>query len=175
MRTAKYRGTGSLRAGHSAPGRQGSAFAAGALLLPAAAHRIGIATARTRVCALDADTPTRIDSGISEREAVPTPAGAVKLALGPRHGCFLTDAGAVFCWGDNDVGQLGTGQALDTEIDEPAPARGLEDIVEIAAAGDHTCALEEAGRAWYWGDNPGGVIRLDSQCAVPVPMRLSGP
>ncbi|MDF2697369.1 MAG: hypothetical protein K0S65_5752, partial [Labilithrix sp.] len=60
--------------------------------------------------------------------------------------CALLADGTVACWGANDVGQLGRGEA---SVGSATPARvtGLSDVVAL----DHTCAVDRAGAAWCWG------------------------
>ena len=143
--------------------------------LGASPDRIGIAAHGNRVCAFGPEATQCPAAWPRDTDETPRPPpGARKLVLGRRHGCFLTDAGGVHCWGDNDVGQLGTGEPPDADREETAPVPGLEDIVEIGARDDHTCALDRAGRAFCWGDNMMGVAGLEPQCHVPTPTRLEG-
>lgn len=71
----------------------------------------------------------------------------VAISAGGRHTCALTDAGKLYCWGADDVGQvgvsLGTDHALAQRVDVPPVSR-------IAAGGEHTCALVD-GDVWCWG------------------------
>lgn len=143
-----------------------------------AVGRLGFGADGLRVCTFDPVETTCGDLALGARPPleppVPTPAGAVRLALGRRHGCFLTDAGEVHCWGANEIGQLGTGAPLDTIQATPVPLE-LPPIAEIAAWGDHTCALDREGRVFCWGDNPGGVAGLDPMCFATRPTPLPGP
>jgi alpha-tubulin suppressor-like RCC1 family protein len=41
------------------------------------------------------------------------PAGALALAAGSYHTCAVLTGGAVYCWGDNFDGLLGTGHTSD--------------------------------------------------------------
>jgi alpha-tubulin suppressor-like RCC1 family protein len=77
------------------------------------------------------------------------------LALGGRHSCALV-AGAVWCWGDNESGQLGDGSHADRS--EPAVVGGIPASVTQLAAGDaHTCAVA-AGGLHCWGANGQGQL-----------------
>lgn len=95
--------------------------------------------------------------------ALPTGAGQ-RLALGQSHTCVIVTGGAVRCWGNGEVGQLGTGSTEAIGDDEMptaippvdlGPGRGARAIT----AGDfHSCAIlrapdpaqEGAVRCWGW-------------------------
>jgi len=40
---------------------------------------------------------------------MPELSGVIQVTLGANHSCALTGVGQVFCWGDNQQAQLGTG------------------------------------------------------------------
>jgi regulator of chromosome condensation (RCC1) repeat-containing protein/Regulator of Chromosome Condensation (RCC1) repeat protein len=79
----------------------------------------------------------------------------VQIAVGAGHTCVLVDTGEVYCWGDNSYGQLGAGVA--SSVDDPAvvsPLRvELDEVVQIAAGGGHTCAITRQGLVYCWGVN----------------------
>ena len=74
-----------------------------------------------RGCAIDSDRGVRCwglkrwvaPGGDCPKEASPKPVpglhDAVHLALGAKHACAATGDGRVWCWGENDGGQLGDG------------------------------------------------------------------
>jgi alpha-tubulin suppressor-like RCC1 family protein len=75
--------------------------------------QLGAATTQ-RCGEADRDGQTFLRGACSTRPvAVATPLRFARLALGADHTCGLTAAGAVYCWGANDRGQLGTGDADD--------------------------------------------------------------
>jgi len=89
------------------------------------------------------------------------------LAVGGNHSCGLTAAGAAYCWGGNQYGQLGdsTDPAAFTMIGafgRPAPVSvsGAHVFRLVAAAGNHTCALDGAGRAFCWGWHAFGQLGI---------------
>jgi alpha-tubulin suppressor-like RCC1 family protein len=56
-------------------------------------------------------------------------AGAVSVAAGNGHSCALLEDGQVNCWGNNDHGQLGTGDWANKLI--PTPVTGLDAGVAV--------------------------------------------
>jgi hypothetical protein len=81
----------------------------------------------------------------------------LKLTAIRQHTCAVADDGMVWCWGNNDRGELGDGTA--ESRGNPTPVRGLPGRAIDASAGyAHTCALLEDGSAYCWGDNTGGQI-----------------
>lgn len=92
-----------------------------------------------------------------------------QLALGYRHTCALTEAGDVWCWGDNREGQTLPGGR--PEYARPVQVGGLHGIVEIAAGGSHTCARRAEGEVLCWGD---GRFQLRSQNAPSAPQAVAG-
>jgi alpha-tubulin suppressor-like RCC1 family protein len=99
--------------------------------------------------------------------------GVVGIAAGSGHTCALTNAGAVLCWGGNNLGQLGDG----TTTDRPTPGAvtGLGSGVAAVAAtgGGHTCALK-GGVAWCWGWNDWGQLGDGTTTNALTPVAVSG-
>ena len=98
----------------------------------------------------------KIDAPIApsavERAAPPpvsSKAAPPRLATGDSHVCNVGADGKVYCWGDNDYGQLGDGTTDSRGL--PVEAKGLSDVVAVAAGGLNTCALDRDHRVWCWG------------------------
>lgn len=77
----------------------------------------------------------------------------VALGAGADFTCALTRDGAVFCWGRNDVGQLGLGTS--DALAHPVPTRVKLDAaaVSLGVGYDHACVTTADGAAWCWGDD----------------------
>lgn len=79
------------------------------------------------------------------------------LAAGPgSHACALDAAGAAWCTGRNDAGQLGNGGFVDAAAF--VAVRGGLRFAAITAGGRHSCGLTAAGAAWCWGSGTWGQL-----------------
>ena len=88
--------------------------------------------------------------------------GVRSIAKGGRHTCALTTAGAVYCWGKGNSGQLGNGldadQALPTQVKDPAGSGTLDGVTALALGDEHSCALLKSGTVACWGRGLSGEL-----------------
>jgi alpha-tubulin suppressor-like RCC1 family protein len=96
------------------------------------------------------------------------PAGAqaaltfVAVSAGSSHTCALTKDGIAYCWGLNDVGQLGSDSAMercDLHSDEqylcsstPLRVKGAHRYTSITVGTRVSCGLVPSGAVHCWGD-----------------------
>lgn len=125
-------------------------------------------------------------SNSSSPVAVALPAGVsgfVHLAAsfgdlfdGGGFACGLTSAGAAYCWGANNHGQLGNGSTLDSHapVMVSLPA-GVSGFAQLAAGAQHACAVTATGAAYCWGNNGSGQLGNGSttESHTPVMVNLS--
>jgi alpha-tubulin suppressor-like RCC1 family protein len=79
------------------------------------------------------------------------------ISTGGIRSCALTTAGAVLCWGNNSLGQLGDGTRTDRLT--PVGVSGLSSgVTAIAAGSSHSCALTTAGAVLCWGLGSSGQL-----------------
>lgn len=98
---------------------------------------------------------------------------AVEIAVGAGHACARRRGGAVFCWGDNGVGQLGDGSLASSET--AVRVDGLEDAIQISTMAAHTCAVRKNGKVVCWGNNQFGVLgTLNALGQASVPVEVTG-
>lgn len=74
------------------------------------------------------------------------------VTCGADFACALDAAGRAFCWGANDAGQLGGGQASVAASSVPVPVAELGVVESLEAGGRHACAVDTGGRLRCWGD-----------------------
>ncbi|MBI4820124.1 MAG: hypothetical protein HY791_27865 [Deltaproteobacteria bacterium] len=93
------------------------------------------------------------------------------VGLGQGHACAIAgELQEVYCWGDNNDGELGIG-VLGRR---PTPgATGLTGAAELGLGADHTCVRRADGRVFCFGGNKYGQLgigtRDDSSIPVEVP------
>jgi alpha-tubulin suppressor-like RCC1 family protein len=97
---------------------------------------------------------------------------AVDISLGERHSCVVINLGGVYCWGNNENGQLGDGTMVNSNV--PVEVKGLEDAVMVKAGWKHTCALTAGGAVKCWGYNRNGELGNGKTADSSVPVDVIG-
>jgi alpha-tubulin suppressor-like RCC1 family protein len=113
-------------------------------------------------------------STVSSSTPVPVSGGLIFAAISAGsdsgHTCGVTTAGAVYCWGLNDYGQLGSAAAPGSTT--PALVAGGLTFATVSAGWKHTCAVTTVGQAYCWGSDFAGELGNGaiSGGATPVPV-----
>jgi alpha-tubulin suppressor-like RCC1 family protein len=117
-------------------------------------------------------------SGAGGEAGAPLPSvlQASEVRAGMRHTCAIY-SGAVYCWGDNSDGQLGTGDGLSRTV--PTRVDSTRVWRRLALGEAHTCALDDLGAIYCWGRNTRGQLGQGDRSArsrpalVELPARAS--
>jgi uncharacterized repeat protein (TIGR02543 family) len=93
---------------------------------------------------------------------------ATAVTGGGYHTCALLQNGSVWCWGQNDYGQLGNGTTAPAGVPNSTPVEvsGITTAVSVSAGGFHSCALLADGTVRCWGQNDYGQLG-DGSIIVP--------
>src|SRR5690606_15802606 len=81
----------------------------------------------------------------------------IGVSAGQGHSCGLSADGALWCWGDNEFGNLGTGDREPRSVPVEIAAGNY---VEVSVDTFHGCALDASGGLWCWGRNVEGQLGL---------------
>jgi len=99
----------------------------------------------------------------------------VDISLGSNHSCALDSKGNVYCWGDNDFGQLGVGlpenKLYPTEIDMSGDLYNRT-IVLLKSGDESVCVLDEIGEVFCWGRNNKGQLGNGTEVDSNSPVRV---
>ena len=101
-----------------------------------------------------------------------------QLASGDLNACGLTGSGEAYCWGFNDIGQVGNGSVSPKEewYSEPTPslvAGGLT-FSWLGAGSGVTCGLTTTGAAFCWGAGSLGRLGTGSTANYSSPQPVAG-
>ncbi len=90
------------------------------------------------------------------------------------HNCVIKKNGSLWCWGNNDHGQLGYGQATHSEAAVQEKSLAV-DWSQVAVGFNHTCAIKINGDMYCWGDiPPSSVIQSSSVIDLTIPNIVVG-
>jgi alpha-tubulin suppressor-like RCC1 family protein len=109
----------------------------------------------------------------------PRPSGWAAVSAGPRYTCAVTTGHTLWCWGNNNYGQLGDGDPFGFTRYVPVQAAGhTSDWAAVSAAGAvltaHTCAVKTNHTLWCWGDNAAGQLGDGTTTGSDVPVQAAG-
>jgi alpha-tubulin suppressor-like RCC1 family protein len=95
---------------------------------------------------------------------------SVVTGFGAASVCGTSAAGAMWCWGLNDFGQLGDGAPSSRYL--PTRGGGTLALTSVSVGPDFACALTAVGAAYCWGDDSWGQLgdnlRVSRSVAAPV-------
>ncbi|CAG2100695.1 unnamed protein product [Medioppia subpectinata] len=97
----------------------------------------------------------------------------VDIECGLHHTLALTDAGRVYAWGYNDIGQLGNGNTINQykPIKVVGGLTGCR-VISIACGGNHSLAVTDTGSVFGWGLNGNGQLGLGHTIKQSLPVRI---
>ncbi len=105
-------------------------------------------------------TLTNYSSTVSRYAILPVGRVAVSISVGQYHACAILDNGDAFCWGSNELGQLGDGSTTDRSTPSRVSMPEGSVVSTISAGNQHTCAILSNASVYCWGDNSDGQLGI---------------
>lgn len=123
----------------------------------------------------DTDTPSSNVARLVQRSGGGELTGIVDVSVGDDHVLALAANGQLFSWGRNDDGQLGDGSGhsqtaavlVGFAADQP-----FNNAVAMSAGGSHSCAVDDSGSLWCWGNGSSGKLGNGSDESEDRPVRV---
>jgi alpha-tubulin suppressor-like RCC1 family protein len=135
-----------------------------------ASFAIALASALSAGCGQEPTAPaSRPEPSLASAAG---PLAFTQITNGSSYNCGLTADGAVYCWGINNLGQLGIGN-LENQA-RPVRVAGGTRFSQIDAGGGHICGLALTGRAYCWGWNSTGQLGVGGRTDRSIPTRVAG-
>jgi alpha-tubulin suppressor-like RCC1 family protein len=105
--------------------------------------------------------------------------GVRSMASGEKQSCAVKNDGTVWCWGENNDGQLGDGTTTNRSTPvQVVGAGGVGFLTSVTAVGgglDHMCAVRTTGALWCWGRNAEGQLGDNTTTGRSTPVQVVGP
>src|SRR4029079_17347807 len=79
------------------------------------------------------------------------------VSAGNGHTCAIRSVGKLYCWGNDDSGQVGNG-APTGNVTSPHQITSATDWKTVSAGATHTCAIRSVGKLYCWGYDGSGQV-----------------
>ncbi|WIA44571.1 hypothetical protein OEZ86_007296 [Tetradesmus obliquus] len=128
----------------------------------------------------DSDVPWRVEALVGN--VLDVAAGDDIINCYKAFVCALVEtaggSGDVYCWGNNEKGQLGQGSTGDSTTDEvqpPVRVQGISKVTNLFSGEAATCALTVSQRVACWGANREGSLGGGGDAlSAPLPIAMKG-
>ncbi|MCA2219677.1 RCC1 domain-containing protein [Nonomuraea aurantiaca] len=102
-----------------------------------------------------------------------------EIGAGNSFACVLDNTGKAYCWGYDGEGELGDNSTTNKNTPVAVVATGVlsgKTLTQIGTGYEHTCVLDNTGKAYCWGYNSFGQLGNNSttQSLVPVTVTTLG-
>lgn len=123
----------------------------------------------------------QLGDGTDSVRSVPVPihappgASFSAISAGAFSSCADAEDGSVYCWGQNDEGQLGDGTTTDRFAPVRVKAPAGVNLSGVAINTEHACALDDDGAAYCWGRGASGRLGTGSTANRHTPAPVTMP
>lgn len=115
-----------------------------------------------------------VNSYVGTPTVIPSLTDVASIACGYWHSVAVRVDGSVFCWGNNDQGQLGNSSWVGSSV--PVQVSGLTNVVSVSSEhSTHNLAVKDDGTVWGWGANFDGQLGIGTNSfGSNVPVQVFG-
>ncbi|WHN66260.1 hypothetical protein [Cysteiniphilum sp. QT6929] len=93
-----------------------------------------------------------------------------QVSVGYQNVCAIDNLGKLYCWGDNESGQLGVSSS-ETHSNTPQSVSSLTNVTKVVVGYNSVCAIAgESNQLYCWGDNTYGQLGNGSTSMSNVPV-----
>lgn len=133
-----------------------------------------------QVYAWGTDSLGQLGNGSTDGQTTPEPVSlpgstVTAVAAGSAHTLALTSTGALYAWGANTLGQLGTGTSASSTSPVPVATPAGVTFTAVAAGGDDSLALSSTGVVYAWGANGHGQLGDGTTFGSATPVAVAPP
>lgn len=91
------------------------------------------------------------------------------------HALCLSEDGKVYSWGNNNNGELGNGNNINTNNNTPEIIKGLlkHSIRRIGCGAEFSIAISDCGNVYSWGNGKYGVLGHGNELNKNIPCEIS--
>ncbi len=101
--------------------------------------------------------------------AVPGGLAFSGISAGFTNSCGVTTTGLLYCWGDNQFGQLGTGGG---DVTAPVRVGNATAWTSVSSGYTNSCGIQAPGKLYCWGSNIRGQLGLGNNTDQPTPTQV---
>ncbi len=113
------------------------------------------------------NTPVLVDKG-----DIPSGVSLSSISVGNYHTCGVGSNYKAYCWGYNNVGQLGDGGSV-TSSDSPIEVQTSVTFKSISAGANHTCGISTNDWAYCWGEGTYGKLGNGGTANSSIPVAVN--
>jgi len=95
---------------------------------------------------------------------------AVSVSTSWVHTCAVLSAGTVYCWGPQESGILGNGEATDKIVRSPVQVKKIRKAVSVATGTAQSYAILSDGTVMRWGSYGYGWATQEKMAVTPAPV-----
>lgn len=144
-------------------------------------HTCGLTRDRRLACWGSNSRSASAEPAAAEAVVLPTPVDDsttwAGVTAGGFHSCGVKSDGSLWCWGMNESGELGLGDAADRDTPTQVgctDGRCTTGWTTVGAGSFHTCAIRGAGELWCWGGGQNGQLGVGTNATedIALPRRV---